>query len=217
MGYLPEALVNYLVRLGWSHGDQEIFTREEMVRHFTLEKVGGTAAVFDQKKLDWLNGHSLRQADPDALAALAEPFWRAAGAPAAALVAHGPAWRARVTGLFRERAQTVAELARGSLPLFLETVAVDPKAAAKHLTPEGKDRLGKILPELETLEPFAAEGLEALYRARAEAWGLKLVQLAQPTRVAVLGVEASPPLFPILELLGKAESVRRMRAAATQL
>jgi len=117
-----------------------------------------------------------------------------------------------VADLFRERAQTLAELARASLPLFLEAVTVDPKAAAKHLTPEGKDRLGKILPEVEALEPFAAEGLEALYRARAEAWGLKLVQLAQPTRAAVLGVDASPPLFPILELLGRAETARRMRA-----
>ncbi len=216
MGYLPEALVNYLARLGWSHGDQEIFTREEMVRHFTLEKVGGTAAVFDRKKLDWLNGHSLRQADPDGLAALAEPFWRAAGAPEAALAARGPAWRARVAGLFRERAQTLAELARGSLPLFLDAAPVDAKAATKHLTPEGKDRLGKILPEVEALEPFTAEGLEALYRARAEAWGLKLVHLAQPTRVAVLGVDVSPPLFPILELLGRAETARRMRAAATE-
>jgi glutamyl-tRNA synthetase len=216
LGYLPEAVVNYLVRLGWAHGDQETFSRDEMVRHFTLEKVGKTAAVFDQKKLDWLNGHYLRQADPQALAAGLGPFWRAAGVDDAALAARDGAWRARVAALFRERARTLADLAQASLPLFRDAVTVDPGAAAKHLTPEGRDRLAKILPEVEALEPFTAAGLEALYRAQAEAWGLKLVQVAQPTRVAVLGVDVSPPLFPILELLGKAESVRRMRAATTQ-
>ncbi len=216
LGYLPEALVNYLVRLGWSHGDQEIFTRQEMVRHFSLERVRATAAFFDQKKLDWLNGHYLRQADPAALAARMVPFWRAAGVPEADIARRDPAWLAQVAGLFRERAQTLAELAQGSLPLFRAEVTLDPKAAVKHLTPEGKDRLGKLIGEVEALEPFTAAGLEALYRARAEAWGLKLVHLAQPTRVAILGVDVSPPLFPILELLGKAETVRRMRAAADQ-
>ncbi len=214
LGYLPEAVVNYLVRLGWAHGDQEVFTRDEMVRHFTLAKVGTTAAVFDQKKLDWLNWHYLRQADPSALAAAVGPFWRAAGLADAALAGRDAAWRARVVVLFRERAQTLAELARASLPMFVSAVPVDAEAAAVHLTSEGRDRLAKVLPEVEALEPFTAAALEALYRARAEAWGLKLVHLAQPTRVAVLGVDVSPPLFPILELLGKAESVRRMRAAA---
>ncbi len=216
LGYLPDALVNYLVRLGWSHGDQEIFSRQEMVRYFSLEKVGSTPAVFDQKKLDWLNGQYLRRLEPAALAAQVIPYWRAAGLGTADLAGRDPAWLQQVAALFRERAQTLAELARASLPLFRAPASPDPEAAAKHLTPEARDRLGKLTGEVEALEPFTAAALEALYRDRAEVWGLKLVHLAQPTRVGLLGVDVSPPLFPIMELLGKAESVRRMRAAAHQ-
>jgi glutamyl-tRNA synthetase len=169
--------------------------------------------VFDQKKLDWLNGHTLRQADPAALARQLSGFWRAAGVTPAVLAGRDGAWVARAVDLFRERARTLAELAQAAAPLFLENVPPDPKAAAKHLTPTGRDLLGKLVPEVDALDPFAAPALEALYRGRAEAWGVKLVQLAQPTRVSVLGTDVSPPLFPILELLGRAETVRRMRAA----
>jgi glutamyl-tRNA synthetase len=214
LGYLPEALVNYLVRLGWSHGDQEVFSREDMVRHFSLERVGATAAVFDQRKLDWLNGHYLRHTEPAALAARMLPFWRAAGIPGEELAGRDPAWLQGLAALYRERAQTLAELAHLSLPLLRGEVILDPQAAAKHLTPEARERLGTLAGEVEALEPFTAAALEALYRARAEAWGLKLVQLAQPTRVALLGADVSPPLFPLMELLGRAQSARRMRAAS---
>ncbi len=197
LGYLPEALVNYLVRLGWSHGDQEIFTREEMVRHFSLEKVGATAAGFDQQKLDWLNGHYLRQADPAALAARMVPFWRAAGVPEADIARRDPAWLAMVAGLFRERAQTLAELAQGSLPLLRAEVTLDPKAA--------KGRLGAVL---------LSRGRRTLALA-ATAWRADKKEALAAQADAALAEWGEVPDLPIALRLGtpRAQIARLLRSA----
>jgi glutamyl-tRNA synthetase len=212
MGYLPEALVNYLARLGWAHGDQEIFSREELVRHFTLEKVGNTAAVFDQGKLDWLNAHYLRVADPTRLAELLCGQWVQAGVPAAAVEGTDPAWRAAVVVAFRERAKTLKELAESSRFLFDLRVPVEPEAAAKHLTPEALALLGELLPRLEALSAFTAPALEACYRGFVEEKGVKLGVVAQATRVALTGGTVSPPLFEIMALLGRERALARLRA-----
>lgn len=212
MGYLPEALVNYLARLGWSYGDQEIFSREELIRHFTLEKVGNTAAVFDQGKLDWLNAHYLRVADPARLAALLAEQWVQADVPAAAVEATDPAWRAAVVVAFRERAKTLKELAESSRFLFDLPVPVDPEAAAKHHTPEARTLLAALLPRLEALPAFTAPALEACYRSFAEEKGIKLGVIAQATRVALTGGTVSPPLFEIMALLGREKALARLRA-----
>ncbi|MGH7376325.1 MAG: glutamate--tRNA ligase, partial [Candidatus Methylomirabilales bacterium] len=211
-GYLPEAVVNYLARLGWSHGDQEVFSVEELIRHFTLEKVGNTAGVFDQGKLDWLNAQYLRVADPDRLADLLAEHWVFAGVPAEAVTAKEAAWRAAVVVAFRERAKTLRELAESSRFLFDVPVPMDPEAAATHHTPEAMGLLRELLPRLTALPAFTAAALEACYRGFAEEKGVKLGMVAQPTRVALTGRTVSPPLFEVMALLGRDRALARLRA-----
>lgn len=208
MGYLPDAVVNYLVRLGWSHGDQEIFSQEELVKHFSLEKVGKTPAVFDPVKLEWLNGQYIKRAAPDRLTALLRPFWEAAGVSQQELFQRDEAWLQRMACLFQERARTVTELASSSRFVFDGKIERDKAVALKVLSSEAKARIRALLPEIEALPTFTAATLESLFRMRAEALGLKLVDLAQPFRVGLSGKSVSPPIFPIMELMGW-EAVRR--------
>lgn len=212
MGYLPEALVNYLARLGWSYGDQEVFSAGELIRHFTLEKVGNTAAVFDQGKLDWLNAQYLRASDPAHLADLLAEHWVHAGVPAEAVTAAEAVWQAAVVVAFRERAKTLRELADSSRFLFDVPVPVDPEAAATHHTPEAVTLLRELLPRLEALPAFTAGALEACYRGFAEEKGIKLGVVAQATRVALTGRTVSPPLFEIMALLGRERALARLHA-----
>ena len=213
MGYLPEAMVNYLVRLGWSHGDQEIFSQEELVRHFSLEKVGKTPAVFDPVKLEWLNGQYIKHIAPDRLTALLRPFWEAAGVSQQELFQGDEAWLHRVAGLFQERARTVTELASSSRFVFDGKIERDKAVAMKVLSSEAKARIRALLPEIEALPTFTAATLESLFRMRAEALGLKLVDLAQPFRVGLSGKSVSPPIFPIMELMGWDAARRRVEEA----
>ena len=213
MGYLPEAMVNYLVRLGWSHGDQEIFSQEELVRHFSLEKVGKTPAVFDPVKLEWLNGQYIKHIAPDRLTALLRPFWEAAGVSQQELFQGDEAWLHRVAGLFQERARTVTELASSSRFVFTGKIERDKAVAMKVLSSEAKARIRALLPEIEALPTFTAATLESLFRMRAEALGLKLVDLAQPFRVGLSGKSVSPPIFPIMELMGWEAARRRVEEA----
>ncbi|MBI2901957.1 MAG: glutamate--tRNA ligase [Candidatus Methylomirabilis oxyfera] len=208
MGYLPEAMVNYLARLGWSHGDQEIFAPEEMIRHFTLEKVGRTAAVFDPVKLEWLNGQYLKQSAPERLVPLIRPFWEASGVNREEVGRKDDAWLEAALRLFQERARTLAELASSSRFVFEGKIERDEAAVRKILTPEAKARLLALLQDIDVLSAFTTALLERLFRARAETLGLKLVDLAQPFRVALSGKAVSPPIFPIMELMGP-ELVRR--------
>lgn len=213
MGYLPEAMVNYLVRLGWSHGDQEIFSQEELVRHFSLEKVGKTPAVFDPVKLEWLNGQYIKHIAPDRLTALLRPFWEAAGVSQQELFQGDEAWLHRVACLFQERARTVTELASSSRFVFAGKIERDKAVAMKVLSSEAKARIRALLPEIEALPTFTAATLESLFRMRAEALGLKLVDLAQPFRVGLSGKSVSPPIFPIMELMGWDAARRRVEEA----
>jgi glutamyl-tRNA synthetase len=208
MGYLPEAMVNYLARLGWSHGDQEIFTQGELIRHFTLEKVGRTAAVFDPAKLEWLNGQYVKQAAPERLVTLVRPFWEAVGVSREELDRKGNAWLEEAIRLFQERARTLLELAASSRFIFEGKIERDHAAVEKILTPDARARIRTLLQEMEALPALTASALESLFRAKAAALGLKLVDLAQPFRVALSGKTVSPPMFPILALMGK-ELVRR--------
>ncbi|MGH7395395.1 MAG: glutamate--tRNA ligase family protein, partial [Candidatus Methylomirabilales bacterium] len=210
-GHLPEAVVNYLARLGWSYGDQEVFSLEELIRHFTLEKVGNTAAVFDQGKLDWLNAHYLRVADPARLADLLAEHWVVAGVPPEAVTATDRAWRSAAAVAFRERAKTIRELAESSRFLFGVPVPIDPEAADKHHTPEAMALLTELLPRLEALPNFTTAALEACYRGFADEKGIKLGVVAQATRVALTGRTVSPPLFEIMVLVGRARALARLR------
>lgn len=213
MGYLPEAVVNYLARLGWSYGDQEIFTQDELIRYFSLDRVGTTPAVFDPVKLEWLNGQYIKRAAPDRLTALLIPFWEAAGVDRKELAQKDGVWLQRVAGLFQERARTLTELASSSRFVFDGRIERDAAATRKVLTVEAKGRVRELAEEIETLPAFTAAALESLFRTRAATLGAKLVDLAQPFRVALSGKTVSPPIFPIMELMGWAAVRRRVEEA----
>jgi glutamyl-tRNA synthetase len=202
-GLLPQALVNYLVRLGWSHGDQEIFSLEELVRYFDGSNLNPASAAFDPEKLQWLNGHYLRETPLDDLARLVTPFVRDAAPPG----------RIReCVPLYRERAANLVELAKNMRPL-LHTVGeleYDPKAVASALNDEGKSRLAVLRPLLAAAGDFSALALEKLLHAHVETGGLTFKKVAPPLRVALTGLSGGPSLPDILEFLGRAESLARL-------
>ncbi|RPI06068.1 MAG: glutamate--tRNA ligase, partial [Zetaproteobacteria bacterium] len=212
-GYLPHALVNYLVRLGWAHGDQEIFTREELIHAFRLEKVGAAPGVFDHAKLDWVNAHWIRTLPPERVAERLAPFWEPAGVEAGAVEARGRAWLAAAIPLFVERVRTLLELARAMAYLFVAPAAFDPKAAEKFFTPRHLANLAEVRRLVSESENLSAETLEQGVRGLAEKSGGKMVDYAQPIRVALTGTAASPPIFPILMLLGREEALARLDRA----
>jgi glutamyl-tRNA synthetase len=212
-GYLPDAMVNYLVRLGWAHGDQEVFTREQLVEAFRLEKVGASPGVFDHAKLDWLNAHWIRAAAPERLVDLLTPFWGPAGVDLRAVEARGVAWLAQAVPLFVERVKTLLELARAMAFLFAAPAAFDPKAAEKFLTPKHLANLAEVRRLVAATSDLTANSLEREVREVAEKSGGKMVDYAQPIRVALTGTAASPPIFPILALLGRASALERLDRA----
>jgi glutamyl-tRNA synthetase len=210
-GILPEAMVNYLARLGWSHGDQEIFTRDELIEHFDLKQVGSAAAVFDPAKLEWLSQQWFMRTPPERLADALRPFVERAG------LAPRPdrGWLAGVAETLRERAKTLSEMVELGRFYFERPATLDPQAASKLLTPDGVERLTLLTKRLEAEPQFDAGHLELVFRGLAAELSLKLVDLAQLARLAVTGRTASPPIFRVLELLGRAETVARLRAALT--
>jgi glutamyl-tRNA synthetase len=212
-GYLPDAMVNYLVRLGWAHGDQEVFTREQLVEAFRLEKVGASPGVFDHAKLDWLNAHWIRAAAPERLVDLLTPFWGPAGVDLRAVEARGTAWLAQGIPLFVERVKTLLELAQAMAFLFAAPAAFDPKAAEKFLTPKHLANLAEVRRLVAAASDLTADSLEREVREVAEKSGGKMVDYAQPIRVALTGTAASPPIFPILVLLGRASALERLDRA----
>jgi len=212
-GYLPEAMVNYLVRLGWSHGDQEVFTREELIKAFQIERVGASPGIFDRAKLDWLNALYMRQTSPEILVDLLSPFWPTAGVDPKAVAARGRCWLAQAVPLFAERSKTLLELARSMAFLFALPAARDPKAAAKFLDPDHLILLNEARRLLAEAPDYKTETLEELVRRHALERGKKLVDYAQPVRVALTGTTVSPPLFPVLALLGREVVLDRLDEA----
>jgi glutamyl-tRNA synthetase len=216
-GYLPDALVNYLVRLGWAHGDQEVFTRSELIAAFRLDKVGSAPGVFDHAKLDWLNAHWIRTTPPARVAELLAPFWAAAGVQVRAVEARGRAWLAAAIPLFVERVKTLLELARAMGYLFAPPALYDPKAAEKFFTPTHLANLAEVRRLVAERPDWSAAALEGEVRGLSERASGKMVDYAQPIRVALTGTAASPPIFPILVLLGRDEALARLdRALATR-
>jgi glutamyl-tRNA synthetase len=207
-GILPEAMVNYLARLGWSSGDKEIFSRAELIERFDIKDVSSSGAIFDQTKLEWLSHEHIKVADGARLAALVRPFIEAAG-----LSVPPPARLQPMLDTLRERARTLRELVEVGRFYFERPTSYEDKARAKLFTATGAERLGVLAERLATVEPFTAPAIEVLYRNLVDALGLKLVDLAQLTRLAVTGRTASPPLFDVLALLGCEEVLERLRVA----
>jgi len=213
MGLLPDALVNYLVRLGWSHGDQEIFTRQELIDLFTLEQVGRSPGVFNPEKLEWLNAQYLRALPADELASLCIPFLQAQGTPV-------PPDRARLEAALltlRERARTLVELAEMARFYFVDAIELDPAAAAAHLTPGVAPALDTLIGRLRTIDAWTPDAIERAVRETVAAHDMKLGKLAQPVRVAVTGGTASPGIFEVLALLDRDTALARLAAARAQI
>lgn len=210
-GYLPEALVNYLSRLGWSSGDQEIFSRGELIEKFDLAHVGTAPAVFNPEKLLWLNAHYIKEAERgrlgDLLSAILPPreTWPAdAPDPATAAQAH------------KERARTLVEMAESVSCYYTEEIAIDETAASKHLTPEAAALLVDLADRIEKMSEFTAPALETLFNTLASEKGVKMGALAQPSRVALTGKAVSPGIFDVFLLAGRRRAVSRLRAAAAR-
>ena len=217
MGYLPQAMRNYLVRLGWSHGDQEIFSTEEMIRNFDLPQIGRSPARFDFAKLEHVNGHYIRQsADADLLAEVERVLPHIAGGPALAAKLT-PELRSRLIAAMpglKERAKTLVDLVDGAHYLFSDRpLPLDDKAKAV-LTREARTLLGEISDQLSAVEPWSVAATEQAVRTFAERKGLKLGAVAQPLRAALTGRTTSPPIFDVLVVLGQSESLGRLRDQA---
>ncbi|MFG1349524.1 glutamate--tRNA ligase [Xanthobacter autotrophicus] len=216
MGYLPTALRNYLVRLGWSHGDQEVFSTDEMISFFDLDKVGRSAARFDFQKLESLNGHYMRaSSDAELLSAIDAlvPHLPDAEHRLARMTPERRAQLAAAMPGLKERAKTLVELVDNAEFIFAERpLPLDEKAAAL-LSPEARAHLGRLVPALEQVE-WTAAATEAAVRAYAEAQGVKLGAVAQPLRAALTGKPTSPPIFDVLTVLGREESLARLKDQA---
>ncbi len=207
-GYLPEAMVNYLVRLGWSYGDQEIFSKEELIEKFSLENIGKSASIFDPEKLLWLNSHYIKEYDPARLAELLVPFLRDKNYK---IPDRDYLVRAIVT--LQPRAKTLAEMADMMDFYLLEEIEYDPKAAKKFLKPAMVPVFEDLINKLKALSEFTEESLEKVFRATSEELGVKLGKIAQPVRVALTGRTASPGLFEIIDILGRNKTIARLEAA----
>lgn len=212
LGFLPDAVVNYLARLGWSHGDQEIFSRDELVRAFDVANVNRAAAAFDMEKFAWVNAQHMKRVDDAGLAAAVAPFLEAVGE------APQPAdYLARVVALLRERAQTLVELAAQAHPFVSDEIRYEPQAVAKFLGETERRHIDVLSAELEAVDPWTVETVEGAFHRVMEQAGLKLGKLAQPVRVALTGGTVSPGIFEVCAVLGKARTLARMAAATSGL
>ncbi|MBM4231606.1 MAG: glutamate--tRNA ligase, partial [Gammaproteobacteria bacterium] len=206
-GYLPDALLNYLVRLGWSHGDQEIFTREEMIAAFDISNVNKAASAFNPEKLLWLNQQHLMRAEPLSVVKYLRPHLARLG-----IECSDDAYLAQIVVAQRERVKTLKEMAVNSRYFFGESVTLDEKSAAKHLTEEARGLLSALRVRLEAVDEWSASSIHASLDAIATERAVSLGKVAQPLRVAVTGGTVSPPIDQTLALLGKARTLGRLAA-----
>jgi glutamyl-tRNA synthetase len=217
MGYLPAALRNYLVRLGWSHGDKEFFTTEEMIESFDLAHIGRSPARFDFSKLENMNGHYLRASrEEDLVAALVETWPHLPDRDDLPKTLDASLQNKLLTAMpgLKERAKTLAELRDGAAFLFAKRpLALDAQAAGI-LDSGGRQHIARLLPRLADLREWTPAAMEAVVRAYAEEMNLKLGQVAQPLRAALTGRATSPGIFDVLHVLGRAESLGRLEDRA---
>lgn len=213
MGYFPEAVLNYLVRLGWSHGDQEIFSREELIEKFSLESVGKSAGVFNPEKFLWVNFHYLKSRPLTQLAEEIIPFIEAKGYP----VPQDTQWLQRMIATLQERAKTLVELVDSARFYLTDDIQIDEKAAKKFLTPEISQPLKALVEKLSPIENFDAAAVERAFAAVLEQSELSMGKLAQPVRVALTGSTVSPGIHEVIAVLGKERTLQRLRAALERI
>ncbi len=207
-GYLPDAVLNYLVRLGWSHGDQEFFTRRDLIDKFSLKNIGKSAGIFDPAKLLALNGEHIRQAEGERLVEPLRPFMEACNVPV-----DDRRKLQEVVETLQARSKTLVEMAEGALFYFTRPIVYEEKAAAKFLKSAALEPLRLLAEHLAGLPAFDDEQIEAAFVKTMEASGLKLGKIAQPVRVALSGKTVSPGIFEIIRVLGRDETLARMDQA----
>jgi len=210
MGYLPEAVVNYLVRLGWSHGDQEIFSRRELIEKFSFEHVQKSSAVFNPEKMVWVNAEYIKSNDPKRVATLLQPFLEQAGLGAEAN-AMPEGWLEQLGVALRERCKKMVEMATMAAPHVQRDIVIEEDAAKKHLTPDITPALSRFADRVAALAEFSHAALEKAFKEVLDEHGLRMGQLAQPVRVTLTGRTASPGLFEVMELLGRERTLARLR------
>jgi glutamyl-tRNA synthetase len=210
LGYLPEALVNYLSRLGWSSGDQEIFTQQELIEKFSLDSVGKAPSVFNPEKLLWLNHHYIQQADPGRLATLVLDLLKKDG-----ILRSEPdtEWFEKLVKILTERSHTLVEMKTGAIPFLVDEITMDEKAKAKHLTPDVAPLLSELAGRLKQVDPFTHDEIEKVFNALVTENAIKLGKLAQPVRVALTGGTVSPGIYDVIEVMGKDKTIKRIEAA----
>jgi glutamyl-tRNA synthetase len=214
LGYFPEALLNYLVRLGWSHGDQEIFSQQEMFEYFDFANCGKSAGIFNAEKLLWLNFHYLKERSLEQLAGEVKPFIEKRGWT----IPGDDAWLRKMLATLRERAKTLVELVDFASFYLNDTIAIDPKAAAKFLKPELGEPLATLAAKLASLDgDFTETTIQAGFEQVLAHYNLKLGQLAQPVRVALTGGTVSPGIYEVIAVLGRDRTVARLRSAVDRV
>jgi glutamyl-tRNA synthetase len=207
-GYLPEALCNYLVRLGWAYGDQELFTRAEMTQLFSLDDVGKKSAIFDPQKLDWMNGHYMRLHD-------AATLWKFMVRDSdvtlpEALQPWSQATIIDAVTLYKDRAKTLRELGDEVKNLHTMQITISIEEKSTWLTAQAADAMKTFLHTLESLQAYTPDVLQLEAKNVAKSMNIKIVSLAQPLRIALIGKTAGPGVFEIMSVLGKQESMRRI-------
>lgn len=208
MGYLPEALLNYLVRLGWSYGDQEFFTIDELIDKFSLDNIGKSAGVFDPDKLLSLNADHIQAADPEKLTEHLMPFLEERGCSREKIY--------NLTGVIKtlnKRSKTLIEMADGALFYFQDKLEYEPKSADKFLKPQSMEPLKQVRQQIESMGEFTEESLEKVFKTIMDQTGLGMGKIAQPVRVALSGKSVSPGIFEMIEVLGKERTLQRLNDA----
>jgi glutamyl-tRNA synthetase len=210
MGYLPDAMVNYLVRLGWSHGDQELFSRQELIEKFSWNHVQKSAAVFNPDKLLWMNAEYIKTSSPRQVAEALVPLLEQSGLKKE-VEAVSDEWLAQLVVLVKERAKTLVEMVEWVRPYFGQTATFDEEAAKKFLTSAIGPALSKLIARFEPFPSFSRPEWENSFKQLVQEEGMKMGQLAQPVRVALTGRTASPGLFEVMEVLGRDRTLFRLR------
>jgi glutamyl-tRNA synthetase len=207
MGYLPEAMVNYLVRLGWSHGDEEIFSMQELIEKFSLKNVGRSAGVFNPDKLLWLNEHYIKTSDPQRLGKLLREYLERDGVDTSG----GPD-AAEVVKTLQDRSKTMVEMAQKAAFYYQDELEYDEKAVGKFFTPEQKPIFSALQDVLQDAM-FDPEGIESAFKQVLEQTGLKFGKVGQPARVALSGGTSAPGIYEVALVLGRERCIQRLNKA----
>ncbi|MBI5025677.1 MAG: glutamate--tRNA ligase [Nitrospirae bacterium] len=212
LGYLPEALLNYLARLGWAYGDQEVFSKEELIEKFSLENVGKSPAVFNPEKLLWLNSQYINQSTEISLIGLIRPILIKEG-----IIREGQGldreWLSKAIITLKERSRTLLELANSLRYYIAEYVEYNPEAKEKFLNNKSLPYLVELRDALASLDNFTSPEIEKIFMSIVNKHGIKLGNLAQPVRVAITGNTVSPGIFEVLEIVGKEKTIKRFEKA----